>query len=350
MSESISIDDRQIGAGHSPFLIAELSGNHNGSIDRAVALMKAAAGAGADAIKLQTYTPDTLTIDCDKPDFLISEGPWAGRTLYDLYQEAHTPWEWHEQLFRVGRDLGITVFSTPFDETAVDLLEKLDAPAYKIASFEAVDLHLIEKAASTGKPLIISTGMADLQEIRESVETAHVAGSGGVILLHCVSAYPARPEDYDLCTIPQMADAMGVPVGLSDHSLGTEVAVAATALGAVAIEKHFTLARADGGPDAAFSLEPAEFAEMARMARSAWSALGTANYDQKDSEKANLIFRRSLYVVREVAEGDKFSRENVRCIRPGFGIKPKHLKEVLGKRANRRIPVGTALKWNMVQA
>jgi N-acetylneuraminate synthase len=325
-----------------------MSGNHNGDIKRALALMDAAKVAGADAVKLQTYTADTITIDHDGPEFRIEGGLWHGRRLYELYQEAHTPWEWHEALFAKGRELGMTVFSTPFDHTAVDFLESLGAPAYKIASFEAIDLPLIEKAASTGKPLIISTGMANREEIGEAVAAAAAVGNRQVILLHCVSAYPARPEETNLLTIRDMAERFGTAVGLSDHTPGTDVAVAAVAVGACVIEKHFTLRRADGGPDAAFSLEPDELKALCDGCRTAWAAIGKVSYERTEDEKGSLIFRRSLYVVRDMAAGEEFTAETIRSIRPGYGLAPKYLRNVLGRRATRAIARGTALDWTMV--
>lgn len=343
-----AIAGRRIAQDEPPYLIAELSGNHNGRLERALALMDAAKAAGADAVKLQTYTADTITLDHDGPDFRIEGGPWAGRRLYDLYNEAHTPWEWHEALFAKGRELGITVFSTPFDITAIRLLEDLGAPAYKIASFEVVDLPLIEAAARTGKPLIISTGMADLGEIGEAVATARRAGAGGVVLLHCVSAYPAPPEDANLATIADLAARFDVVAGLSDHTLGTAVAMAAVAVGARVIEKHVTLARADGGPDSAFSLEPAELRQLVDGCRASFSALGRITYDREPSEQGNLMFRRSLYAVRDIGPGETLTADNVRSIRPGHGLAPKHLPAVLGRRARTGIARGTALAWSLV--
>jgi N-acetylneuraminate synthase len=329
-------------------VIAELSGNHNGDIERALALIDAAAEAGADAVKLQTYTADTITIDHDGPGFRLEGGLWHGRTLHDLYSEAFTPFEWHEALFRRARERGLICFSSPFDETAIELLEKLDAPAFKIASFEAVDLPLIARASRGGKPLIVSTGMTSPQEIGRAVETATTAGAGGVCLLHCVSAYPATFAEANLAMIPRLADDYGCVVGLSDHTPGTAAAVAAIALGARVIEKHFTLARADGGPDAAFSLEPAELKALAHDCRAAFDALGVATYKRSETEAHNRQFRRSLYVVRSVARGAVLTREDVRSIRPGFGLEPKHLDAVLGRKAVRDLACGEPLAFEML--
>jgi N-acetylneuraminate synthase len=345
----VSIAGRPIGPDHPPYVIAELSGNHNGDIKRALALMEMAKAAGADAVKLQTYTADTITIDHDGPEFTIHGGLWDGRTLYDLYCEAHTPWDWHEALFAKGRELGITVFSSPFDDTAVDFLESLGVPAFKIASFEAVDLPLIGKAAATSKPLIISTGMADEAEIADAVAVARSVGGGQLVLLHCVSAYPARPEEANLRSIPELASRFGVAVGLSDHTPGTAVSVAAIALGACVIEKHVTLRRADGGLDAAFSLEPGELQALCDECRTAWSALGQATNRRSAGETGNAVFRRSLYVVEDVKAGEVLTKANIRSIRPGYGLLPKHLPEVLGRRANRDLKRGTALTWDMVE-
>jgi N-acetylneuraminate synthase len=344
-----AIAGRAVGPDQPPLVIAELSGNHNRSLDRAVALIDAAAEAGAEAIKLQTYTPDTITLAHDGPGFRIEGGLWAGRTLHDLYAEAYTPYEWHAPLFAHARARGLICFSSPFDETAIDLLEGLDAPAYKIASFEAVDLPLIRRAAATGKPLIISTGMTSPEEIGEAVAAARAAGAGGVALLHCVSAYPARFEDANLRAIPRLAADYGCVVGLSDHTPGTAAAVTAIALGACIIEKHFTLDRADGGPDAAFSLEPAELKRLVEDCRHAWEALGDARLARAPAEEANKQFRRSLYVVRDVAAGAAITSEDVRSIRPGFGLPPKALPDVLGRPAARDLKRGEPVAWDMVE-
>ena len=348
MTSAVTIRGRAIGPGHPPYLVAELSGNHNGDLDRALRLMEAASAAGADAVKLQTYTPDTMTIDCDDPIYRIEGGLWAGRQLYELYGEAQTPWEWHEALFAKGRDLGITVFSTPFDSTAVDFLEALDVPAYKIASFELIDLPLVEKVAATGRPMIISTGMADLGEIGQAVEVARRLGGGEIVLLHCVSAYPTPLEDANVRTVPHLADTFSAVAGLSDHTTGTAAAVAAVALGACVIEKHVTLRRADGGPDAAFSLEPQEFETLVRDCRAAWDALGQIDYSRKPSERENVVFRRSLIAVADLRAGERFSADNVRSIRPGHGLAPKELPNVLGRSASRDIRRGAPLDWTMI--
>lgn len=348
MSLEIEIAGRKIGTGHEPFVICELSGNHNGSLDRALAMIDAAAATGADAIKLQTYTPDTITLDSDAPDFRITDGPWAGRTLHDLYAEAHTPYEWHAALFERARQLGVILFSTPFDDTAVDLLESLGAPAYKIASFEACDLPLITRVAKCGKPMIISTGLASLQEMGEALEAARSNGAAGVALLHCVSAYPAPMDEANVRTVPDLAARFGVVSGLSDHTPGAAASVAAVALGAAVIEKHFTLARADGGPDAAFSLEPAEFSALVADCKNAWRALGSANYDELGSERAAAGHRRSLYVAADVEAGDLLTADNVRSVRPGHGLPPKELPNVIGRRAARALKYGEALSWEMI--
>jgi N-acetylneuraminate synthase len=348
MTPALTIAGRAIGPDHPPYVICELSGNHNGSLDRALTMVDAAADTGCDAIKLQTYTADTLTLASDGPGFRIEEGPWAGRTLHDLYAEACTPYEWHAALFERAAKRGVTLFSTPFDATAVELLEALGAPAYKIASFEAVDLPLIARVAACGKPMIISTGLASLAEMAEALETAQAGGAAGVALLHCVSSYPAPIEEANVRTVPDLARRFGVVTGLSDHTPGTAAAVAAVALGAAIIEKHFTLARADGGPDAAFSLEPAEFTALVRDCKAAWSALGSATYDELGSERAAAGHRRSLYVSADVAAGQLLTAANIRSVRPGFGLAPKHLREVMGRRAARDLRFGEPLSWDML--
>lgn len=344
------IGQKQIGHSHPPFIIAEMSGNHNHSLERALEIVDAAASAGAHALKIQTYTADTITIDHDKDEFFINDpnSLWKGVSLYQLYQQAHTPWEWHKPIFDRCRERGLICFSSPFDETAVDFLESLGAPAYKIASFENNHLPLIRKAASTGKPLIISTGMATEDEIEDALTAAVEGGGEDIILLKCTSTYPAIPENTNILTIPHMADQFGVPVGLSDHTMGIGVAVASVALGAVAIEKHFTLRRADGGVDSAFSLEPEELRSLVIEAERAWQSLGSVTYGATAGEKASLRFRRSLYVVRDIKAGDLFTAENVRVIRPGLGLAPKHLDAVLGKRANRDMKRGTPFTWDLL--
>lgn len=341
----VAIAGRAIRSDRPPYIIAEMSGNHMGRLDRALALIDAAADAGADAVKLQTYTADTITLDHDGPEFRLEGGPWRGYTLHRLYEEAHTPWDWHPALFERARARGLTVFSSPFDETAIELLERLDAPAFKIASFEIVDLPLIRRAARSGKPLIISTGMASLGEIQAATEAA---GTTPVVLLHCVSGYPTPAEEMNLRTIPHLAEAFGTPVGLSDHSLGVAVPIAATALGAAVVEKHLTLSRADGGVDHAFSLEPAEFKVMVDATRTAWTAMGRVHYAPEPSEIGGRDFRRSLYVAADVSKGGILTGANVRSIRPGKGLAPKHLPAVLGRRATRDLKRGEPLAWSMM--
>lgn len=349
MKSNFSIAGRQIGPDHSPYVIAEMSANHNGSIDSAFRIIEEAHRAGADAVKLQTYRPDTITLKCDLPDFQIADGLWGGRTLYELYEWAHTPWDWHKPLFEHARKLGITIFSSPFDTSAVDLLESLDAPAYKIASFEAVDLPLIKYVARTGKPMIISTGMADAEEIKEAIDAAKGAGCKDLAILRCVSGYPAPAADYNLATIPDMITRFGVVTGLSDHTLDNTTAIASVALGSAIIEKHFTLDRNGGGPDDSFSLEPPELEALCRSARIAWEALGKIDYGRKSSELGNVRFRRSLYFVAELSAGDVISANKVRSVRPGFGLAPKFYEQLLGKRVNRAIKYGDPVTWDVVE-
>lgn len=348
MTTPIRIAGRPVGPGHAPYVIAELSGNHNRSLERALAIVDAAAEAGADACKLQTYRGDTITLDHDGPEFTIQGGLWDGRKLFELYEEAHTPWEWHEALFRRGRERGITVFSSPFDPTAVDLLESLGAPAYKIASPELVDLPLIRLVAATGKPVIMSTGMGTPDEIEEAVAAAREGGCRELVLLHCVSAYPAPVEASNLRTLGDLATRFGLPVGLSDHTMGTTVAVAAVALGACVVEKHFTLARADGGVDSAFSLEPAELRALVRDTRAAALALGEIDY-RGDAEQATVQFRRSLYVVRDVPRGATLTAADVRSIRPSNGMHTRWYDAVLGRAATRDLKRGEPLAFDMVE-
>ncbi|MFN3808302.1 pseudaminic acid synthase [Asticcacaulis sp.] len=348
MTPEITIAGRKIGATHSPYIICELSGNHNGSLERALALVDAAADTGCDAIKLQTYTADTITLKSDRPEFRITGGLWDGRTLYDLYDEAHTPWDWHAALFERAAKRGVTMFSSPFDETAVDFLDALGAPAFKIASFELIDLPLVAYAAAKGKPLVMSTGMANLGEIEAAVATARQYGTGEIVLLHCVSEYPARIADANVRVVPDLGAKFGCPSGLSDHTFGTAASVASIALGGCVIEKHFTLARADGGPDSGFSLEPAEFTALVKDCKDAWAALGHVHYDLVGSERTSRTFRRSLYVVADIKAGDPFTGANVRSVRPGLGLPPVRLWDVLGKTAARDIVSGEPLSDDMV--
>jgi pseudaminic acid synthase len=349
MSRAASLTiGRPIGPGHPPFVIAELSANHLGSLERALAIIDAAADAGCDALKLQTFTPASMTIDSARGDFHIVDGPWQGRSLWDLYDEAHTPLAWHAQLFAHGAARGLVVFSTPFDELAIEQLDRLGAPAFKIASFELVDLELIAVAAQTGKPLIMSTGMASDAEVAEAVDTARSHGNGGVALLHCVSGYPTPIEQTNLRRLDAIA-AWGPVFGISDHSPGAIVPIAAVARGASIVEKHLTLARADGGPDAGFSLEPAEMAEVVRGARLAWSALGDGSAQRPDAEAGSRKFRRSLYAVDDIAPGQELTRDNVRSIRPGAGLPPRELPAVIGKRAAVAIERGTPLAWELIR-
>lgn len=348
MKSPFAINGRSIGAGEPVYVIAEMSANHNQDFDQALELVRAAAAAGADAIKLQTYTPDTMTLDVRTPEFQIGKGTiWEGRNLHELYAEAATPWQWQPEIKRAARELGLDCFSTPFDATSVDFLEAMDVPAHKIASFEIVDLPLIRRVARTGKPTIISTGMATLAEIDEAVDAFRGAGGTQLALLKCTSAYPSSPSDMNLRTIGHLSASFGVPAGLSDHTLGIAVPVAAVAVGACIVEKHLTLSRATPGPDSAFSLEPAEFKAMVEAVRTAERALGKVSYALLASEKASRVFRRSLFVAADLKAGDPFTEANVRCIRPGSGLHPRHLASVIGRRASRDIARGTPLEWNL---
>lgn len=346
----MKILDREIGLQHKPYVIAEMSGNHNQSLDRALAIVDAAASAGADAIKLQTFTADTMTIRVDAPGFIVDEPTslWAGRHLYDLYQEAHTPWEWHGPIMERARARGLHCFSTPFDDTAVDFLESLGVAAYKIASFECTDLPLIRKVAATGKPMIVSTGMATLAQIDETVRTAHDAGCDDLVLLKCTSTYPATPANTHLVTLPVLRDAFGCEVGLSDHTMGCGVAVAAVALGAVVIEKHFTLARSDGGVDSAFSMEPHELSQLCAETERAWQAMGQVTFGGTAAETQSKTYRRSLYITRDIVAGETLTPQNLRAIRPGHGLPPKYLDVMMGRRVNRDLKAGTPLGWDHV--
>ncbi len=346
----IEIDGRKIGSSQPPFIIAEMSGNHNQSLERALEIVEAAAASGAHALKLQTYTADTMTLDIAEGEFFIEDPKslWNGRSLYDLYQEAHTPWEWHHPIYDRCRELGLICFSTPFDATSVDFLEELDTPCYKIASFENIDIPLIRKVAATGKPMIISTGMASIAELDDAVTAARQAGCKDLILLKCTSSYPAMPENSNIRTIPHMRKRFDCEIGLSDHSLGVGVAVASVALGATVIEKHFTLRRADGGVDSAFSLEPEEMKSLVLETERAFQSLGEASYGPTDAEKKSLVFRRSIYVVEDVKAGEEFTEKNLRVIRPGYGLAPKYLEELLGKRTKIKILKGTPVSWKML--
>jgi pseudaminic acid synthase len=348
-THAITIAGRRISQEDSPYIIAEMSANHNGRLDTALAIIDAAQKAGADAVKLQSYRPDTITLDCDHEDFQIHGGLWDGQTLYQLYQNAHMPWEWHKPLFEHARSRGITIFSSPFDRTAIDLLEDLNAPAYKIASFEAIDLPLIRYAAATGKPMIISTGMADAEEIFEAIEAARSGGCRELAILHCVSGYPAPAEDYNLRLIPDMMARFDVLTGLSDHTLDNTTAIASIAMGAAIIEKHFTLDRNGGGPDDSFSLEPDGLTALCRDTATAWRALGQVDYGRKSSEQGNVKFRRSLYFVRDLRAGETISAEDVRSVRPGFGLAPKHIDRVIGKRVKQDVAACTPVRLELIE-
>lgn len=344
----IEISGTKLGPSHSPYIIAEISANHNGNIENAYKLITEAKNAGASAVKIQTYTADTITMKCSKSEFQILDGLWKGQTLYDLYQSAHMPWDWQTHLFQFAKEIGITLFSSPFDFTAVDFLEGLDAPAYKIASFEAVDLPLIKYAASTGKPLIISTGIANKREIGEAIDAASGAGCSEIAILHCVSGYPAAPSDYNLATIPDMRDSFNIIVGLSDHTISNTTAISSVSLGAAIIEKHFTLDRQGGGPDDSFSLEPTDLQELCRETKIAHEALGRVNYDLKEGEKENSKFRRSLYFTADLKRGHVIRRGDVRSIRPGYGLPPKFLDQIMGSQINDDVSAGTACSWDLI--
>jgi N-acetylneuraminate synthase len=351
MTRSITIGNRQVGTDHPPFVIAEMSGNHNQSLDRALAIVEAAAKTGAHALKLQTYTADTMTLDIGEGEFHIEDpnSLWKGASLHELYQKAYTPWEWHEPIFKRAKELGMLAFSTPFDESAVDFLERLDVPCHKIASFENTDLPLIRKVAATGKPMIISTGMASVAELDETVRAAREAGCKDLILLKCTSTYPATPENTNIRTIPHLRELFGTEVGLSDHTMGTGVAVASVALGATVIEKHFTLARADGGVDSAFSMEPAEMASLVLESERAWQALGRVTYGAASAqEEKSKVYRRSLYIARDLKAGELLDASSVRAIRPGLGLAPKFIDMVMGKSVKRDVKRGTPLAWDLL--
>ncbi len=347
--QEISINSRKIGQAYPPYIIAEMSANHNGDINNAYKIINMAKASGADAVKLQTYTPDTLTIDSELPDFQLTEGLWAGQSLYELYKGAFMPWEWHQPLFDYAKKVGITIFSSPFDNTAVDLLEDLNTPAYKIASFEAVDLPLIKYVAQTGKPMIISTGMADAQEIQEAIEAAREGGCKELAILHCVSAYPALASDYNLRTLADMRQKFELVTGLSDHTIDNITAITSVALGASIIEKHVTLNRNGGGPDDSFSLESEELKQLCLGAKTAWKALGKVDYGRKSSEQGNAKFRRSLYFVKDIKEGEVITAEHIKSIRPGYGLAPKYMEEILGKKITSPAKLGTPVLPNLIK-
>jgi N-acetylneuraminate synthase len=350
LNDQFMIFNRMVGNSHPPFVIAEMSGNHNQSLERALEIVEAAAKTGAHALKIQTYTPDTMTLDLDEREFHISDPQslWMGTSLYKLYGQAFTPWEWHEAIFKRAKELGIIAFSTPFDVTSVDFLESLDVPCYKIASFENTDLPLIRKVAATGKPMIISTGMASIAELDDTVRAARQAGCKDLVLLKCTSTYPATADNTNIMTIPHMRELFGCEVGLSDHTMGVGVSVASVALGATVIEKHFTLNRTDGGVDSSFSMEPAEMAQLVVETERAWQALGRVVYGPTAAEEKSIVFRRSLYVVKDLQAGEKLTADNVRAIRPGLGLPTKYLEQVLGKTIKQSVARGTALSWDMI--
>ncbi len=344
----MKINGRPIGEGHSPYIVAELSANHNGSIENAIKVIEMAKNSGADAIKIQTYTPDTITINSDKPDFIINDGLWSGRSLYNLYKEAYTPWEWHKTLFDYAEKLDITCFSSPFDRTAVDFLEDLNTPAYKVASFEMIDLPLVKYIAETGKPMIISTGMADADEIQEAIEAAQEGGCKELAILHCVSGYPAPAGDYNLRTLVDIQQKFGLITGLSDHTIDNTTAITSVALGASIIEKHVTLNRNGGGPDDSFSLESEELRELCVGAKTAWEALGKVDYSRKSSEQGNVKFRRSLYFVKDISEGEIITTDHIQSIRPGYGLAPKYMEAILGQKTTSMVKRGTPVSFNLI--
>jgi pseudaminic acid synthase len=348
MKSVIEIKGRKIGLGCPPYIIAELSANHNGSLKHALKLIEAARDVGVDAVKLQTYTADTITFNSDKPDFLINEGLWKGHSLYELYKNAYTPWEWHQSLFNRAKELGLTIFSSPFDPSAVEFLEDLSCPAYKIASFEMVDHSLIEKAAASSKPVLISTGLASQLEIEEAVKVASESGCNELALFHCISGYPTPISEVNLLTMTDLARKYSLPVGFSDHTEGIVASISAVAMGASIIEKHFTIDKADGGYDSEFSLGKSDMIDLVKYCRETWEVMGEVQYELSESEKQNIKFRRSLYVVNEIKSGEKFSELNIRSIRPGYGLPPKYLKRIIGKVANKDIERGTALKWEHI--
>jgi len=350
VTKSLKINGREIGELYAPYVIAEVSANHNGSIDAARKIIEVAKKSGADAVKLQTYRPDTITMDIDTEDFMINGGLWAGKSLYELYESAHMPWEWHKPLFDFARNLDITIFSSPFDKTAVDFLEDLNAPAYKIASFEAIDTNLIKYVAGTRKPMIISTGMANDEEIQDAINAAYEGGCKELAILHCVSGYPAPAEDYNLKTIPDMQSRYGIPIGLSDHTIGNSTAIAAVALGACIVEKHVTLDRHGGGPDDSFSLEPTELMSLCKEINAVWGALGTINYERKSSEKDNAKFRRSLYFVEDMTAGETIQERHIKSIRPGYGLPPKYYGKILGKIVKKNVTKGTRVSWDFINS
>jgi len=349
MNECIKINGRKIGSDYPPYIIAEMSANHNGSIDNAFKIIDMAKAAGADAVKLQTYRPDTITLKMDSPEFMIEGGLWDGQSLYELYESAFMPWDWHKPLFEYAKEAGITIFSSPFDNTAVDLLESLDAPAYKIASFEAIDLSLIRYVANTGKPMIISTGMADSEEIQEAIDAARDGGCNELAVLHCVSGYPAPSKDYNLRTLRDMQTRFRLVTGLSDHTIDNITAISSIALGAAIVEKHVTLDRSGGGPDDSFSLEEPDLKELCEGAMIAWEALGNVDYGRKSSELGNVKFRRSLYFIKDLEAGETITEEHVKSVRPGYGVAPKYLSEVLGKEILVSVKYGTAVSWEHIK-